>query len=96
MTEVSAWSPYVAVVALAASIGFNIWQAWDRHRERKPDVVVEVGHLAGSPSWPGPREGQHSGNDPDRGLPRRARARERHRDGGRCGDGAADRQARLG
>lgn len=62
MTEVPAWSPYVAVVALAASIGFNIWQAWDRHRERKPDVVVEVGHLAGSPSWPGPREGQHSGN----------------------------------
>ena len=63
MTEVPAWSPHVAVVALAASIGFNIWQAWDRHRERKPDVAVEVGHLAGSPSWPGPREGQHSGND---------------------------------
>ena len=64
MTEVPWWSQYVAVAALVVSIGFNVWQAWDRRRERRPDVTVEADNMIpGSPSWPGPREGQHSGND---------------------------------
>ena len=54
----------MAVVALVVSIGFNIWQAWDRRRERTPDVTVEANNMIpGAPSWPGPREGQHSGDD---------------------------------
>jgi 3',5'-cyclic AMP phosphodiesterase CpdA len=60
--EVPWWSSYVAVLALAVSIGFNLWQLWDRRRERKPDVTVTASNmLPGSPSWPLTREGQYSG-----------------------------------
>ena len=54
----------MAVVALVVSIGFNILQAWDRRRERTPDITVEANNMIpGAPSWPGPREGQYSGEE---------------------------------
>lgn len=43
------WNLYVALAALLVSIAFNVWQALDRRRERRPDVSVEVGHLASGP-----------------------------------------------